>query len=37
MTLEQISQRLLEIESLTAEEQVEEMQRIIVALEELVS
>jgi hypothetical protein len=37
VTLEQISQRLLEIESLTTEEQVEEMQLIISALEELVS
>lgn len=37
MTLEQISQRLLEIEALAAEEQVGELQRIISALEELVS
>jgi hypothetical protein len=37
VTLEQISQRLLEIESLAAEEQVDEMQLIISALEELVS
>jgi hypothetical protein len=37
VTLEQISQRLLEIEALAAEEQVAELQRIISALEELVS
>lgn len=37
MTLEQISKQLLEIESLTPEEQLSELQRIISALEELVS
>lgn len=37
MTLEQIASRLLEIEALAAEEQVAELQRIIAALEELVS
>lgn len=37
MTLEQISQRLLEIESLSPEEQLSELHRVISALEELVS
>jgi hypothetical protein len=37
MNLEQISKQLIEIEALTPDEQVSELQRIISALEELVS